>query len=218
MTAPGIKVGDCEVNILGVVKGLKAEVAKVQRAFETLRPDKMAVSLSKEELEGLRNIPEDFEPEPTRYEEIYSKRLSKFGEVVIPPPCYVAAVELADHFHVPLVPIDMDEDSYSELYCRVVPASVLMRHSTRLWLLKNHRFTAKTPQEFVLQWDRRINNMMAFKTIEQKRTETMAEGIISASNGAARLLAVIEYERSQEVGDMVRDRLMTSRKGEKEQK
>ena len=207
MTTPAIQIGDCEVQILGVVKGLESEVGNVRHAFDTVEPDKMAVSLSKEELEGLRNIPEDFEPEPTRYEEIYSKRLSKFGEVVMPPPCYVATVELADHFRVPLVPVDMDEDSFSELYCKVVPASALMRHSTRLWLLNNYRFTARTPQEFAVQWDKRVNNMRAFRTIEEKRTETMADGITRACNGSRRLLAIIEYERSQEVGEILKNRL-----------
>jgi hypothetical protein len=207
MTTSSMRIGDCEVRTIGVVKGLRSEVREVQRAFDELKPDRMAVSLSKEELYGLRNIPEDFEPDPTRYEEIYSKWLGKFGQVAIPPPCYVAAVELADHFKIPLVPVDMDEDDFSALYCKVVPGTVLMRHSTRLWLLKNHRFTAKTPQEFVMQLDTRVNNMAAFKTIERKRAETMAEGIIEASEGAARLLAVIEFERVRDVEGIVRDRL-----------
>jgi len=216
MTVSCITIGDCEVHVLGVVKGLESEVKEVQRAFNEFSPDRMAVSLSKEELHGLRNIPEDFEPDPTRYEEIYSKWLGKFGQVAIPPPCYVAALELADHFNIPIIPVDMDEDDFSELYCRVVPGTALMRHSTRLWLLKNHRFTARTPQEFVIQWDKRVNNMAAFKTIERKRAETMADGIIEASGGAAKLLAVIELERARDVEGIVKDKLTPKREHKEE--
>lgn len=207
MTTSSIKIGDCEVRTLGVVRGLKSEAFEVQRIFDEFKPDRMAVSLSKEELYGLRNIPDDFEPDPTRYEEIYSKWLSKFGQVSIPPPCYVAALELADHYKVPIIPVDMDEDEFSELYCKVVPGTVLMRHSTRLWLLKNHRFSAKTPQDFVLQWDKRVNNMAAFKTIERARADTMADGIIQASEGATKLMAVIELERTRDVESIMRDKL-----------
>src|SRR5512136_1569181 len=142
----------CTISVLGVIKGLKSEAVKVQRAFDELKPDVVTISLSKEEIEGLRNMPKDFEPDMSRYEDIYAQGLSRFGQVAIPPPCYVAALSLADSAGVPIIPVDLDEQTYSDLYCRAVSGSNLFRHSTRTWLMKRRRFSDKSPEEFVKAW------------------------------------------------------------------
>lgn len=196
------------VYVLAVVKGLTSEAKRVKDAFERLSPDKVAVSLSKEEVEGLRNLPDDFEPELSRYDEIYAKGLERYGEVAAPPPCYVAAVELADHMGIPLFPVDLDEDSFSELYCAAVTGPALFRHSTRTWVLKRRRFEAPTAEEYVLRWDRAVNNMEGMRLIEQKRAETIAKGISDLSSAGRTLLAVVELERAGEVESILTERSM----------
>jgi len=198
-----IRTRDCAIHVLPVIKGLVSETQKVQDAFERVHPDTVAISLSKEELDGLRNMPDDYEPELSRYEELYVKGLSKFGEVAAPPPCYVAAIELADHEGVPLVPVDLDEEAYTELYCAAVPGTTLFRHSTRTWLLKRKSFKADTPEEFVRAWDKRVNRLEGFQTIEAKRAESIADGILKASAESKHLLAVVEIERSDEVCELL---------------
>ncbi|MCU0860615.1 MAG: hypothetical protein MUE55_08540 [Thermoplasmata archaeon] len=195
-----------DVHIIPVIKGLESEVEVVRSAFEEVGPDKVAISISKEELDGLRSMPDDFEPELSRYEEMYAKELGRFGEVAAPPPCYVAALELADHSGIPLVPVDLDEASYSDLYCRAVGGTDLFRHSTRTWLLKRKNFRAETPEEFVVQWDRRVNNLECFRTIESKRVEAMVEGIRTAAKGSRGLLAVVELERAGEVASSLKEK------------
>lgn len=195
-----------DVHIIPVIKGLGSEVEVVRSAFEAVVPDKVAISISKEELEGLRSMPDDFEPELSRYEEMYAKELGRFGEVAAPPPCYVAALELADHSGIPLVPVDLDEASYSDLYCRAVGGTDLFRHSTRTWLLKRKNFRAETPEDFVIQWDRRVNNLECFRTIESKRVEAMVEGIRAAAKGSRGLLAVVELERAGEVASSLKEK------------
>jgi hypothetical protein len=202
-----IQGNGCTISVLGVIKGLKAEVGRVQSAFDLTRPDVVAVSLSKEELEGLRNLPDDYTPELSRYEQIYAEGLSRFGEVAAPPPCYVATLELADHRGIKLVPVDLDEQSYSELYCVAVPGTTLFRHSTRTWILKRRRFSDESPEEFVLNWDKTVNNLEGFRTIEKKRAETMAKGILAACEGSSDVLAVIELERAGEVRDLILERI-----------
>lgn len=194
------------MHIIPVIKGLGSEVEVVRSAFEAVVPDKVAISISKEELEGLRSMPDDFEPELSRYEEMYAKELGRFGEVAAPPPCYVAALELADHSGIPLVPVDLDEASYSDLYCRAVGGTDLFRHSTRTWLLKRKNFRAETPEDFVIQWDRRVNNLECFRTIESKRVEAMVEGIRAAAKGSRGLLAVVELERAGEVASSLKEK------------
>ncbi len=191
------------VSLLGVIKGLKSEVERVQSAFDVVEPDVVAISISKEELEGLRNMPEDFVPDLSRYEQIYADGLSRFGEVAAPPPCYVAALELADHRGIRLVPVDLDEQSYSDLYCAVVPGTTLFRHSTRTWLMKRRRFSDEGPEEFVRSWDRVVNNLEGFRAIEEKRATAMANGVLALADGSRSVLAVIELERADEVAELV---------------
>lgn len=183
-----------------------SETENVQNAFGYVHPDVVAISVSKEELDGLRTLPDDYEPELSRYEELYAKGLSRFGEVAAPPPCYVATLELADHQSIPLVPVDLDEDSYTELYCAAVPGTTLFRHSTRTWMLKRRNFRANSPEEFVVAWDRAVNKLEGFQTIEKKRAESIAEGILSASKGRSRLLAIVELERADDVCLLLNDR------------
>jgi hypothetical protein len=199
-----IDVNGGTVHLLPVIKGLRSEADRVKDAFEKVRPEKAAVSLSKEEVEGLRNIPEDFEPELSRYDEIYAKGLERFGEVAAPPPCYVATVELADHLGIPLVPVDLDEDAFSELYCAAVTGPALFRHSTRTWLLKRRRFESASAEEYVLRWDHAVNNMEGMRLIERKRAEAIAHGIAGLSSPGRALLAVVELERAAEVEALLR--------------
>ncbi len=203
MTADAVGVGGCAIRVLGVIKGLRSEAEKVKGAFDEFRPDKVAISLSKEELDGLRHMPEDYEPDLSRYEEMYVEGLSRFGEVSAPPPCYVAAVELADHLGVPIVPVDIDEGAYTDLYCALVDGTSLLRHSTRTWIVKRRRFSDSSPEEFVLAWDRSVNNMECFRRLEHERAKTMAKGIESACSGARRVLAVVELERAGEVRELL---------------
>lgn len=202
-TLEAVLVNGGTVHVLSVIKGLKSEADRVKDAFDRVRPDKVAISLSREEVDGLRNMPDDFEPELSRYDEIYVEGLERFGEVAAPPPCYVATVELADHLKIPLVPVDLDEDSFSELYCAAVSGSALFRHSTRTWLLKRRRFGSDTAEEYVLKWDHAVNNMEGMRLIERKRAETIAKGIAGLASAGGTLLAVVELERAAEVKEIL---------------
>jgi len=199
MKAKTLHIGGCSVYVLPVIKGLLSESKKVEQAFTSLQPDLLALSISKEELDGLKNLPEDFEPELTRYEEIYAKGLGRFGEVAAPPPCYVAALELAEHDRIPIVAVDLDEASYTDLYCASVPGTTLFRHSIRTWILKRRTFGAETPEDFVLAWDRTVNKLDGFDIVEEKRADAIAAGIDAASKKSRRLLALVELERAGDV-------------------
>lgn len=205
MTADDLRIGGCTVRVLPVIKGLLSETKKVEKAFDELRPDKVAISLSKEEIEGLRNLPVDYEPELSRYEEIYASGLSRFGEVAAPPPCYLAALKLADRVEAAIVPVDLDEQSYTELYCAAVPGTTIFRHSTRTWLLKRKAFSTVSAEDFVRAWDRAVNKLQGFELIERKRAEAMAKGIKAACDGSKALLAVIELERADDVLSLLKE-------------
>jgi hypothetical protein len=211
-----IQGNGCTISVLGVIKGLKTEVDRVQSAFDLTGPDIVAVSISKEELEGLRNLPDDYVPDLSRYEQIYAEGLSRFGEVAAPPPCYVATLELADHRGIRLVPVDLDEQSYSDLYCAAVPGTTLFRHSTRTWILKRRRFSDEGAEEFVLKWDKVVNDLEGFRAIEDKRALAMAKGVLALCGDSKKVLAVIELERAKDVLELIKSKMRRMPSAEKD--
>lgn len=200
-----LNVDGCRIHVLPVIKGLVSESESVRQAFDYAKPDIVAISISKEELEGLRNLPDDYEPDLSRYEEIYANGLGQFGEVSAPPPCYVATLELTDHRGIPLVPVDLDEASYTELYVAAVSGGTLFRHSTRTWLLRRRKFSTENAEKFVLAWDKTVNGLQGFRTLEAKRAEHMAKAVMRECSRDRSILAVIELERAGEVVGLIKE-------------
>jgi len=189
------------IRFVDVVRGLKSEAEKVARAFAEFKPDLLAMSISKEEIAGLRDyIKEPYEVEMSRYEELYAERLSKFGDVFLPPPCFLAGLEEADKAGVEIIGIDMDDDTHSAAYCSFVSGSDLFRHTTRFNILKARRFAAKTPEEFVVLWDRIVNNLKGFRELERERERFMTMELIEiARRNDEKMLAIIDLERAEGV-------------------
>ncbi|HIH00975.1 TPA: hypothetical protein HA259_02670 [Thermoplasmata archaeon] len=194
-----VAAGGSTIHVLPVIRGLTSEIATVQSAFSKVKPDAVAVSLSEEDVAGLRNLPKDYEPELSRYDEIYVSGLARYGEVAAPPPCYVATVEIADSEGTPIIPIDIDESSYTELYCAAVSGTQLFRDSTRTWYLRKRAFSAETAEEYVMKVDRAFNNMRGFKYIEMQRADWMAKALLKVAPEHDHLLAIIEFERMEDV-------------------
>ncbi len=115
-----IRIDSASVALLPVVKGPVSEGGAVEKAFEEIAPDVIAVSISREDLMGLRNREDYDKYEPSDLEIIYQAFLEKFGEVRLPPPAYVKALELSESKGIPIVPLDMNNEVYTEAYCEHV--------------------------------------------------------------------------------------------------
>ena len=90
---------------------LVSEGDSVEKAINEENPDAVAISISKEELVALGNKDDYDKYEPSDIEEIYGVLLETFGDVKIPPPCYVKARDVGTSKNITLVPIDMNESS-----------------------------------------------------------------------------------------------------------
>lgn len=100
--------------------------------------------------------------------------------------------------------IDFDEDEYTALYCAAVSGANLFRHSTRKWIVRRRKYSTKSAEDFVKAWDRSINGLEGFRIIEQRRAQHMAKEILRECKSSKRLLAVIEYERADDVDTLLR--------------
>jgi hypothetical protein len=196
-----IQVGTSKIYIPEIINGLTSEIAKVRKAFHKIRPDVVAMQASKEELEGLKKVVEGEEIEHflSNYEEIYARKLAEFGEVKMPPPCFEESMRLCLEHDNPVVAIDMDDMLFADVFCENVSGWDLFRHSIRVNRLKNKRFSAKTPEEFVLQWDRELNKLKGFRNLESRREEYMAKELLRLAKEHDRILCIIEMQRAKGV-------------------
>lgn len=205
MSPPGkiakpIRVDGSNTYVLGVVRGLKSEASIVSLASKEVTPEIIAMSVSKEEIEGLKAFAkEPFEVEMSRYEELYAVRLSKFGDVFLPPPCFLAGLEMAEKTGVEIIGIDMDDETHSTAYCALVSGRDLFVHSTRFKIVKLKSFRGRTPAEFAIEWDRKVNNLKGFRELEKEREVYMAEELRKLSASGKRILAIIDVERANGV-------------------
>lgn len=196
-----IQAGTSKIYIPDIIIGLTAEIAKVKKAYNKIKPNIMAIQSSKEELEGLRNVVggEEYEYFMSNYEEIYARRLASFGEVKLPPPCYETALKLCLENDIPIVAIDMDDIYYADVFCDSISGWDLIRHSTRVKWLRKKRFKAETAEQFVLEWDRVINKLKGFRNLETKREEHMAKELLRLAKENDRILCIMEMQRAEGV-------------------
>jgi hypothetical protein len=193
-----IELDGCELQLLSVIKGLVSEAEKVRDAMTRFQPDAVGISISKEELIGLREG-EYEEYEPSDLEMAYGELLSTFGEVELPPPCYVVAMELCDAQAIPLIPVDMNEEMFSKAYCDLVSGGDLLREGLFAKRAMKRRFDLSSPEAFVRDWDVRSNRPPGFRKLERQREEHMASALRKLCAKHRRVLAVIEEERSDGV-------------------
>ncbi|MBN1540394.1 MAG: hypothetical protein JW939_09640 [Candidatus Thermoplasmatota archaeon] len=194
-----MEIKNCQVMLVGTVKGLLSEREIVRSVSEMFGPEAFCLHISREEIEGLKAVVQGKVKETglSMTEKIYAREMSKFGEVQIPPPSLVEACRISIENEIPLEPLDMDENSYSTLYTELIGGATLVRQSLRLKSINRRRFEAATPEDLVIEWDRVINRFKGFKRLEERREKNMASRIRAISSRYSRILAVLEYERME---------------------
>ncbi|HUV24408.1 MAG TPA: hypothetical protein VMW26_03160 [Methanomassiliicoccales archaeon] len=194
-----VQIGTSRLTVVPVIRGLLSEGDKVREAVMGATPQAIAVSISKEELAGLKNMDEDLEYDMSEVETLYSDVLSGFGEVTLPPPCFSVALEMSEELDVPVLPIDMNEELYSATYCTLVGTVDLIRESLSLKRLRKKLMRCTTPDEFVITWDSLINRSKGFSLLAAEREEHMAGVLKRLSRKYSEVVAVIELERTKGV-------------------
>ena len=193
-----LKFSDLDILFFGTVKGLVSERNQLRTAFESFLPEYMLVGISPEEKKGLFNyMKEPFEIDPADYEIIYAKKLERFGEVGLPVPTYLEAYRISIEHGIDMIPVDMPDDIYSNLYTKKVDFFRVMRYDMRKRKIWKRRFHASTPEEFVIEWDGEVNKIREFMEIEREREAYMAGEISSfiMKHSAGKIIAIIELER-----------------------
>jgi len=192
-----IKIGDRHIYLLGTIQGLLPEKEKVRKAYLMYKADAIAVGISDDMLKGLKDAVEKRVDKVfmSNVNEIFAHKLSAFGEVQVPPPSLVEAFQISKDYAIPIIPMDMDEDAYQESFTKAISGFDYYRHIFRIGRLTKKKFKCKTPEEFVLAWDRYLARIKGFRMLEWNREAFMAEKLRELSKKYTRILAVVEYER-----------------------
>jgi hypothetical protein len=193
---PSVRINGAEVVVIGVLKGLVKDEEKVAKAFADYLPDAIGISTSKEELAALRVKETHSDYELSTLEQIYKVYMEHFGEVRLPTPAYLKAIELADAANLPLIPIDLNDVEFTDLYCKRIHGLDMVRESFYTRSIKRRKYKIGSAEEFALDWDKKVNRAKGFRQLERDREEHMALTLRNMSSKYRRILAVVEYERS----------------------
>jgi hypothetical protein len=198
-----LTVGDAKIDILPVVRGLSSYGDMVTKAFG--KYDRYAVSLSSEEIIGVRNRKEIIdEYEPGELESVFAHRLAEFGEVIVPAPVWCNIVDLCDESSKELVALDMTDEHYTEIYCATVSSLEYVSEHRLAKKGMKRKFDMSTPETFSIEWDNYVNKKKGFRELSDIRERFISLRLSELSKAGGSILAVIDYERADNVAGLMR--------------
>jgi hypothetical protein len=195
--------GPPELLLLGVVRGVVAEVAPMIEELRGYHPSRLAIAIGPEELASYSEqfVNGGVEPVapllPTETAEVLA--LARFGEVRVPHAPFLAALSWAAASGVPVSAVDPDEEEYSELFADNIGYWELVRRTVRERGLARAPPKANTPDEFALTWAARVGKGRASRRFETKRTERTVASARALALRGDRLALLVDRERIPEL-------------------
>ncbi len=157
----------------------------------------VALPISIQEIRGLKACVDGKVKEIalSNLEEIFQKKLERYGAVTVPSPFLAQAHILAEKNNIELKAIDMNEVVFTDFYTKSVSLTDLVIHSQRVRRVKSKTFKARTGRDFIIEWDNYINRTTGIHIVEQQREIVMAANLLKMPKKHKRVLAFIEAER-----------------------
>ena len=188
--------------LVGAVRGLESEGPALRTLLEDFDPQEIALSLSEEELSSLRRYFPPGGPEPlvplSPSELGYARGLCRFGEVRIPSPAFLLALNWAEQRHRPVRALDPGDDRYADLYVKHIGYLDLLRRN------RSERSLARSPplgpdaESYAEEWDSRLGRSAGSHRLERARAEFSTErlhAVRQALGPGGRLAVVVDVER-----------------------
>lgn len=192
--------------IVGSVKGLVEEGKIVRSLLEKITPEAVALHIGKEELEGLEAVVQGKVKNTmmSSFEKVYARKLSRYGEVQIPPPSLVESLRWAKEEDKPVLTLDFDDAEYDTVYTDIVSGLTMVRQSLRLKRINRRKFKVDNAIEFALEWDRISNRLSGLKKLEKARERKQSENIKLSLERFDVVLCVVEMERKEGITSILR--------------
>ena len=191
-----LRIGDCEIDIIPIVKGLISERDKVIDALSKKNYETAAVSWGIEEIEAVRRRDEiTGDNETNDLDIVYMYKLKRFGNVDMPDPSFTYLVDEFSKDGVSIIPLDMSDDEFAEAYCREVSTFDFLRENKIVSKAMKREFAAETPEEFAKEWDSIINEIKGYRKMNIVKEEFIASQIKDIAKYRKNVLALVDYER-----------------------
>lgn len=197
-----------ELTIFSGVKGLVSHGQDLKSYLDKGHPQILLISISQEEVLGLTDfLKNPFEMNLSDYEVIYGVRLSKYGEVMTPPPIYTEAIAYSTANNAESVGIDMPQHEFDQLYTESMKTRHLIRHSLRKKRILNRDYSDTNEYEFAEAWIKRINSVKGLAAIDRQRATYMASRIedFSREKFNPSHLIIMDYEFYKPVVNKLRE-------------
>lgn len=201
-----LDVDGSKAIIIATVKGLVSEADVIRESINRILPDAIGVHIGKEEMKGLESVVDGKVKNTylTSYERVYALKLSRFGEVQVPPPTLVESMKMAREMDIPIFPLDLSDEKYTDLYTKYISGVAMIRNSLRLKRINRRKFKSASPEDFAREWDRVSNRFRGFRLLEKHRERYQAKRIIKLCRKHERLFCVVELERSEGIVEAVK--------------
>lgn len=190
---------DPRVLLVGAVRGVVAETYPVIDELERFHPERLGLGLSPEEMKGLQEYFVDAEAETTVHlidtETSEVRALSRWGEVRVPNPVNVRALEWARHRGVALSALDPPDEGAAQMFTAHIGYVELVRRTLREKSLSRAPPKAENPDDFALRWDAQLAVGRGSRDLAANRDRYFTEGARELLKRSARVALVVDRER-----------------------
>jgi hypothetical protein len=199
--------GPPRVLLIGVVRGLPSEVPPLLQALEAFRPETVGVGLSSDEARGLSDhfgatLTEPVVPlAPTEEAEI--RGLSRFGEVQVPHPGFLATLDWGRTHDLAIEPLDTSDEGYATMFTDHISYLELVRRTLRERKLTKNPPEAATGDEYVTTWERTIGGGKESEQFALARDRALADAAVRLGVGRRSLAVIVDRERFDRVGSLL---------------
>lgn len=190
------EIDGCHFDLIPFIKGLVSEKHQVIDALNNNEYEATGVALGFEDIEAIKirkTIIGDFQP--SELDEVYSYILKRFGDIDMPDPASTCLIDICVERNIPVNPLDMNDETYSKLYCDTVTTWEFMREKKVIKKALKKKFTTDSPITFVEEWDDLVNEVKGYEKMSAYREAYMADQIIELAKYRKKVLLAIEYER-----------------------
>ena len=191
-----IRIGDCDIDIIPIIKGLVSEKEKVIEALSKKDYETAGVSWGIEEIEAVRKREEiTGDNETNDIDIIYLYKLKTFGDVDMPDPAFTYVVDEFSKKGVSVIPLDMADQEFAEAYCNEVSTLDFLRENKIVKKMMKREFTTSSPEEFMMEWDSLINEVKGYRKMNKVKEKFVAKQIKDIAKYRKNALVLVEYER-----------------------
>ena len=200
-----IRIGECDIDIIPIIKGLVSEKEKVIEALSKKDYETAGVSWGIEEIEAVRRRDEiTGDNETNDIDIIYLYKLKEFGDVDMPDPAFTYVVDEFSKKGISVIPLDMADQEFAEAYCNEVSTLDFLRENKIVKKMMKKEFTTSSPEEFMMEWDSLINEVKGYRKMNRVKEKFVAEQIMDLAKYRKNALVLVEYERYEDILSIIR--------------